>query len=272
MYDDLERPPLHADQLRTALVRVGSLWSEVTVEESVESTNAVLAERARNSAADGVVLVAEHQTAGRGRLERTWSAPSRSGLTFSVLVRPEVEAARWTWLPLLTGLAVAAAVQHETGCDARLKWPNDIVVGEGKLAGLLVERVESEHGAAAVVGVGLNVSLRPDELPVDTATSLAIERASTTDRTVLLLAMLRSFEGLFGRWQQQGGDPSDGLLAAYTDACVTIGRDVRVVLAEGDERSGRAVGVDGSGRLLVQTPFGLEVYGAGDVVHLRPRA
>lgn len=127
------------------------------------STNADLLEAARAGAAEGLVLVAEEQTAGRGRLGRTWSAPAGAALTFSVLLRPAgVPPTRLGWLPLLTGVAVAAAVRAETGVPASLKWPNDVLVGERKLAGILAEA----HSDAVVVGVGLNVTLSRAELPV----------------------------------------------------------------------------------------------------------
>ncbi len=271
MYDDLERPPLAGDQLRRALVTPGSLWSELEIVAEAASTNAVLAERARTDPRSGFVLIAEHQSAGRGRLDRTWTAPPRSGLTMSVLVRPyDVPVARWPWIALLTGLAVAAALREAAGVEAELKWPNDVLVGERKVAGILVERVETPpYPAAAVIGIGLNVTLRGDELPVATATSLALEGARSTDRSVLARAVLRTLEGLLGDWQRCGGDPQTGLLAAYVQACSTIGRKVRALLPGDREIVGDAVGVDVSGRLVLTTGAGRELLGAGDVLHLR---
>jgi BirA family biotin operon repressor/biotin-[acetyl-CoA-carboxylase] ligase len=274
MYGDLDRPPLHADVLQRALVLPGSLWSRVEIVESSASTNADLVELASLTTDDGVVRIAEHQTAGRGRLDRTWSAPPRSGLTMSALVRPDdVAAARWPWIPLLAGLAVAAALQRETGVDARLKWPNDVLVGERKVAGLLVERVEPPKGRggrpAAVIGIGLNVSLRADELPVPTATSLALEGASTTDRSVIARAILRALEGLLADWYRNGGDPRSGLRTAYVQACATVGQHIRVEQPDGSVVRGQAVGVDDTGRLMVSTASGQTAVGAGDVVHLR---
>src|SRR5262249_35818911 len=148
------------------------------------------------------VLVAEHQTAGRGRLDRTWASPPRSGLTMSAAVRLDrVDGSRWPWIPLLAGLAVAAAVRSEAVLEATVKWPNDVVVGDRKLAGLLVERVESLTGPLAVIGIGLNVTLRAAELPVPTATSIALEGGSTTDRSVLARAVLRNLDNLLQRWE-----------------------------------------------------------------------
>jgi len=216
------------------------------------------------------VLVAEHQSAGRGRMGRSWQAPPRSALTASVLLRPAVAAARWTWLPLLAGAAVAEAVERTTGVEARLKWPNDVVVGDSKLAGVLLERVDSPAGPAAVVGVGLNVSLRTDELPVPTATSLALELGTAVDRQPLLLALLRTLRALYVAWTETGGDPAAGLQASYVRRCSTIGREVRVDLPDGSAVTGTAESVDGSGRLVVVTATGRRALGAGDVMHVRP--
>jgi BirA family biotin operon repressor/biotin-[acetyl-CoA-carboxylase] ligase len=277
-YDDLRRPPLDPVALSSALTRPGSVWREVEVLGSCPSTNAELARRARAGAPAGSVLVTDHQTAGRGRLDRTWVTPPGSALTFSVLLSPDrVPVARWPWLPLLVGIAVAEGVRRVTGVACTLKWPNDVLVedpsdpGPGrKLAGILVERVERSQGAVAVAGVGLNVSQTRDELPVPTATSLALEGATTTDRTVVLREVLRALDALFVQWHADGGDASRGLVDSYVRRCGTLGREVRVDLPSGEQVTGTATGVDTDGRLEVRTPQGARVLGAGDVVHVRP--
>ena len=264
--------------LSTALTRTGSLWREVDVVAECPSTNAELARRARAGAEAGTVLVADHQTAGRGRLDRTWVTPPGAALTFSVLLAPDrVPVARWPWLPLLVGIAVAEGVRRVAEVDCNLKWPNDVLVGDPstgsgqgrKLAGILVERVERPSGAVAVVGVGLNVSQGADELPVDTATSLALEGAATTDRTVVLREVLRSLEALFVQWQADLGDANRGLVDSYVRRCGTLGRAVRVILPGGEQVLGVATGIDTEGRLEVRTPEGRRILGAGDVVHVR---
>lgn len=274
LYGDLDRPPLHAESLRRSLVTSGSLWSDVEVLDVVASTNAYLVERASDPQSTGRVVIAEQQTAGRGRLDRTWTAPARSGLTLSVLVRPPgVDLARWPWIPLLTSLAVAAAVRREAQVDARLKWPNDVMVEDRKLAGVLVELVEvAGRPPAAVIGIGLNVSLRRSELPVDHATSLALEHAATTDRALLARAVLRNLDGVLGDWVRHDGDARQGLLAAYVEACATIGHEVLATLPGGETVEGTASAVDASGRLVVDTAHGRRVLGAGDLLHLRPQA
>ncbi|NDU75977.1 biotin--[acetyl-CoA-carboxylase] ligase [Actinomadura sp. DSM 109109] len=282
-YGDLDRPPLHEAALRRALVREGGLWRDVRVVEETGSTNADLAERARDGAPEGTVLVTELQTAGRGRLGRTWTAPPRSGLMFSVLLRPALPAARFAWASLLTGVAVATALRRMTAwsqagegflgdgdgdlaVDVRLKWPNDVLAGDRKLAGILAEMVDG----GLVVGVGLNVGLREEELPVPTATSLAIEGAPLSDRAPLLRAILREFGTWYQEWTALGGDPeSSGLRTAYRDLCATLGREVRVEMPGGERLSGMARDVDEAGRLVVAGPGGDRAVSAGDVVHVR---
>ncbi|WP_433546006.1 biotin--[acetyl-CoA-carboxylase] ligase [Streptomyces sp. CA-294286] len=271
-WNNLDRPPLNEPALRRALVREGGLWTSLDVIATTGSTNSDLAGRG-DSAPEGAVLVAEEQTKGRGRLDRTWSAPARSGLFFSVLLKPGegVPAERWGWLPLLTGVAVAAGLSRAAGVDTALKWPNDLLVTvdgeERKAGGILAERV----GDGVVVGVGLNVSLRADELPVPAAGSLALAGAVSTDRDTLLRAVLRSIEQWYGEWREADGDPAScRLQEAYAAGCATLGRTVRAELPGGHVLTGEAVAVDGDGRLVIGTAEGVQQpVGAGDIVHLR---
>jgi BirA family biotin operon repressor/biotin-[acetyl-CoA-carboxylase] ligase len=236
----------------------------VEVLDRAGSTNALVADRARAGEPEWLVLVAEHQTAGRGRLDRTWETPDRAALTFSVLLRPDVPAERWPWLPLLTGYAVASALRH-AGADAGLKWPNDVTLGAGKVAGILLERVDTPEGPAAVLGIGINVSTTRAELPVETATSLALEGVDA-DRTDLLSAVLGRLADRYDEWRATDGA---SLAADYQRACTTIGQEVRVDLPSGQPLNGVAAGVDDAGRLLVETADGIVPVGAGDVVHVR---
>jgi BirA family biotin operon repressor/biotin-[acetyl-CoA-carboxylase] ligase len=269
-YDDLSRPPLSEAELSRALTTGGSRWTEVHVVDVLPSTNAVLGQRARDGQEDGLVLIAEHQTAGRGRLDRTWTAPPGAGVTMSVLVRPAgIAVSRWPWISLVSGLAVAAAVQQVAEVDARLKWPNDVVVDDRKLAGVLVERVEGPGPAAAVIGIGLNVTATADELPTTQATSLRIEGASMTDRSTLVKAILRRLDGLLAEWEAGGGEPRAGLRDAYQAACTTLGRRVSVELPGRSPLEGEAVRIDDFGRLVVLTGSGERAFGAGDVTHVR---
>ena len=251
MYGDLNRPPLNEAELSRALTGPRSRWTEVRVVEAIASTNAELADRARTDRRDGLVLVAEHQTAGRGRLDRVWTAPARAGITMSVLVRPpDVPVSRWPWIPLLSGLAVAAAVRQVGDVPATLKWPNDVIVEDRKLGGLLVERLEGGDGgdrAAAVIGIGLNVTTTREELPTSYATSLRLESAATTDRFTLVKAILRRLEGLLAEWEAGAGSPSAGMQAAYLSACSTVGQSVRIELPGHEAIEGVATGIDRDG-------------------------
>lgn len=262
-YTDLDRPPLREGALNKALVRPGGLWRKITVVRATGSTNADLAAEARDGAGEGTILIAEQQVAGKGRLGRMWSAPPRSGLAVSLLLRPAVPASARVWLPLLTGVAVVTALRRVAEADARLKWPNDVLIGERKLAGILAEAV----GDAVIVGVGLNVSLTVAELPVPTATSLAIEDLPA-DRDPLLRAILREQAVRYRGWTASGGDP-EPIRAEYRTMCATLGRVVRVELPSGAEVTGTAEDIDHWGRLMVRS--GTEEYAlsAGDVVHVR---
>ena len=276
-------PALDAEALRRDILRPGGLWRALDVVSSTGSTNADLVARARNGAPEGVVLAAEEQTAGRGRMGRSWVSPPRAALTFSLLLRPApVPPARRGWLPLLAGVSVAAAVRTVAGLDARLKWPNDVLVGEAKLSGILAEAV----GDAVIVGVGVNVSAAPSELPPTALppTSLRALGAASLAREPLLTEILTELERRYLAWREAGGDPDRcGLRAEYTGLSATIGRRLQVELPGGQLLSGLAVGVDEDGRLVVRVEPGSESesgaepagkatelpVAAGDVVHLR---
>ncbi|MFE6227331.1 biotin--[acetyl-CoA-carboxylase] ligase [Streptomyces sp. NPDC057854] len=270
-WSDLDRPPLNARALRQGLLLPDGLWTSLDVVAATGSTNTDLAARAAELP-EGAVLVAEEQTSGRGRLDRTWSAPARSGLFVSVLLKPDVPAHRLGWLPLLTGVAAATGLAKAGGVDVSLKWPNDLLVTVGgeerKAGGILAERA---GGDGVVVGLGLNVTLREDELPVPTAGSLLLAGAVSTDRDTLLRAVLRSLADRYGAWTRAGGDPAaSGIQAAYAAGCSTLGRRVRADLPGERMLEGEAVALDGDGRLIVATEGGgTEAVGAGDIVHLR---
>jgi BirA family transcriptional regulator, biotin operon repressor / biotin---[acetyl-CoA-carboxylase] ligase len=289
------RAPLDVATLRPAVIRPGGLWREIELADVTGSTNADLMARAARGEPEGLVLAAEQQSAGRGRLGRAWVAPPRAALTFSVLLRPAVPRARLGWLPLLAGVAVATAVSAVAAVDAQLKWPNDVLVGPAnalaggsgpaaaggqastvvpprKLSGILAEAA----GEAVVVGIGVNVSTGAAELPPAgpgglAATSLAIEGAAGTDRTALLAEILAGLERRYRAWNRVFGDPErSGLRAEYTGLCATLGRRVRVELPGGRLLDGLASDLDADGRLLVSVPPDPDLpVAAGDIVHLR---
>jgi len=290
-WTDLERPPLDVRALQRALVDYG-IWRDVRVIDETGSTNADVAELARSGSAAGLVVVAEHQTSGRGRLDRVWSAPPRSGLTFSMLLRPgdvtpdvmphlraglpplvatAVPPARWPLLPLIVGVGVATALAAVADVAVGLKWPNDVMIGDRKVAGILAEQVEAvgSSGAAVVAGVGLNVTLRESELPVPTAISLALAGASCTDRDTVLKAVLRAIGDEYLAWRAVGGDGARSVLPRYRELCVTLGRDVRAELPGRTAVEGRAIEIDDDGALVVETAAGRRAVLAGDISHLR---
>lgn len=218
------------------------------------STNAVVSAAAAEP--EGLVVVAEHQTAGRGRLDRQWVSPPRAGLTFSVLLKPP-SGLRWGRLPLFVAASLAEAIEDVGDIEVRIKWPNDLLVEERKFAGVLIER----HGDAAVIGVGVNVTTRADELPIPEATSLALSGAGTTDRETLLVAMLRALNARYLAWQDTG----DFGGKSYLRHSATLGQQVQVSLPSGAVISGLATALDDDGGLVV----GGHAVNAGDVVHLR---
>lgn len=266
--DPDQRPPLDEHLLTVELALTPDLTLELLPESP--STNQVAADRARDGAPDGLLVVADHQTAGRGRLDRTWETPAGAAITFSLVLRPTVPASSWPWLPLLTGHTVAKALAS-FGYETRVKWPNDVLIDGRKVAGILVERIDTEDGPAAVVGVGINVSTPADELPVPTATSLAVAHPDLTPtREGVLLGVVAAVREGYDAWQVGGSDAASRLASSYVAACATVGQDVRVDLPGGTAMAGRAVDVDIDGRLVVETGDGVEKVGAGDVVHVVP--
>ena len=224
--------------------------------DEVGSTNQVAASAPERN----LVVVADHQQAGRGRLDRVWVTPRGAALTFTAVVDPSLEDQWWPLLPLAAGLAVARA----TG--AVLKWPNDVLIEGQKLCGILVERVQTRTGPLALVGIGINVSQSRDELPVDHATSLLLaDRA--TDRTALLGEVLH---GIRRHVADLAASPRS-LMTSYRNLCSTLGQQVRVEMPNGQVLVGEATNLDPHGRLMVDTGIeaGVVAVAAGDVVHLR---
>ena len=246
--------------LSDALVGPGRLFTVVRAVASTGSTNADLAAEARAGAPSGTVLIADHQSTGRGRFTRRWEASPGASVAVSVLLRAgDVPVARWPWLPLVTGVAVADGLRAAAGIEAAVKWPNDVLIDDRKVCGILAERVDD----AAVIGMGINTTLTEDELPVATATSLALagSQASTTE---VVLGVLTELEQAFRRWVE-GAD----LQPWFEQHCATVGRQVRVLQSSEIAVEGLAVGIDEWGRLRVRTPAGERAFAAGDVQHLR---
>lgn len=226
----------------------------VTTLDDTRSTNDDARALALAGAPNGSVVVANEQTAGRGRLGRAWQADVGTSLLMSWIVRPHLRVDRWPLLPLLAGLAAVEAVRERTMVEAVLKWPNDLLVGERKLAGILAE---AEPPSFAIIGVGVNVSQVSFE-PTLNATSLAIEGAQRLDRADLAAAILT--------WFAAALEDVDAAMERYRARCATIGRAVRVTRAGRDALEGIAERVDPDGALVVAG----ERVAAGDVTHVRP--
>ncbi len=273
MVEQPRRPPLDVAGVRRDLTGTGGPLRAVEVTEETGSTNADLLARHRaGETIAGTVLVAEHQSAGRGRHGRSWSAPARSQIAFSVGVDATgMPPAAWGWLPLLAGVAVADAVHATTGVEPGLKWPNDIQVGppEGphKLGGILAEVASPDP--VIVLGVGLNVTMTPAEVPDPRATSLLMLGSTMLDRSALLGSVLAELTARLDRWRATGG-PDQRLIADYRRLSVTLGSRVHALLPGDREIVGLATDLDEVGQLLIDTGAQTIAVSAGDITHLRP--
>ncbi len=269
MTQDSQRPLLDVAGVRRDLVGPGRPLRSVDVVDTTGSTNAdLLARHAAGVDIDGMVLIAEHQSAGRGRNGRSWSTPPRSQIALSVgLGVAGLPPTGWGWLPLLTGVAVVDAVTAVTGIEAGLKWPNDILVGEQKLGGILAEVAAPDP--VIVVGLGLNVTLRADEAPDARATSLLMLGSTMTDRSALLGAVLAELTARIDRWRAFGGIDT-ALEQDYRRHSVTLGTRVRAELPGGREITGVATDLDQLGQLQITADATTVSVAAGDITHLRP--
>jgi len=286
MSEQTERPPLRAAVLRDLLLAPAGPLARVEVVDRTGSTNTdlVAAVRADPDAwPDGSLLVADHQEQGRGRAGRTWETPARAALTASFALRPTAPPESYGWIPLVAGLGAVHALRATAGVAAVLKWPNDVMVrasdgsqvpGWGdlrKLGGVLTELVRTPAGDVVVVGLGINVSQRPDELVTPSATSLVAAGCARPDRELLLVALVSSLAEVLGRWRAHGGDAAAaGLADEVVSVCATVGDRVRVELPGGGEVVGLASGLDRDGGLVVVDDRGDEHHVlAGDVRHIR---
>ncbi len=264
---------MQGSRARSALE--GSRWADLRWVAETESTNDDLLRLAREGAPEGIVLVADHQRAGRGRLDRTWQAPGGSSLLMSILLRPALAPVDAHLVSTAVACAAVEACTEVSGAEPRLKWPNDlVVVGDdgalgGKLAGILAESiVEDDQLRAVVVGIGINVNWPPD-LPADLqgiAVALNHVVGHDVDREDLLLAFVQRLD----EWRGALDDPAgrERLVDRYRQLCVTLGATVRVELHD-SSFTGRAVDITPEGHLLVDEGGVQREVVAGDVVHVR---
>ncbi len=242
----------------------GGTWDVHRFDE-IDSTNRYLCREARHGAREGTVAVAEHQSAGRGRFDRRWESPPGASLLASVLFRPEFDSTELHLCTAAMALAAAEACRREAGVGPVLKWPNDLLVGEAKLAGVLAEtEPDGRGGCAVVVGIGLNVDWPG---PPGAGTCLRDQGAAPVDRELVLAALLHALSSRRALLDSATGRRE--VAAEFRSRCSTLGRRVRVELAA-EAVVGVALEVDDAGHLVVGTPSGPRTVSAGDVVHLRP--
>lgn len=253
----------------------GGSWRSVTVFSEIASTNTVGTALAAAGCPSGVILVTDLQTAGRGRLDRQWEAPAGTSAMFSVVLHPDGPDHEWGILPLLAGVALCEALEFVTGVRASLKWPNDLVIRDedapsgrgGKVGGILAER-DAATGAI-ILGVGINVDLAEDDLPVPGATSLTLAGVPRPRRAKLIGRALSRIEHWFTAWDAVGTDPAalDRLLAAYRERCLSVGVPLRVTRPGAEDLVGLGAGIGPTGELIVDVEGTLVPVVVGDVVH-----
>lgn len=255
MSTNTPRPPLSAEAISEKISRY---W-RVSVVEVTGSTQDDISKRvAEKKAHSGDVLATEFQTSGRGRLDRKFDAPTSSALMFSFYITPSRDKSDWSFLPLLTGLsAIFALTTLDPEAAPTLKWPNDILLGDGKLGGIISQATEG----GVIIGVGINVGMTQSELPVTHATSLALHNFPILNRNLILATFLTIFEELYERWQK-----GEDLRHLYCERSSTIGTDVRIVNPDGSHKNGRAIDITPAGELILEDGSRVTV---GDIVHLR---
>jgi len=258
------------------LERSRKVANRLVVVERTGSTNRDLVELASADPSGWPhlsVLLTDEQTAGKGRLDRSWQAAPGTSLAVSVLLRPDqlpgaLPVGAFGWLPLIAGVAMKRAVAGQGVAEAELKWPNDVLIAGRKVCGILAELLPDASGV--VVGSGVNLTMTAEQLPVPTATSLALAGVAAPDADRLLADYLASLSTLVYELANAGGDAdAAGIRALVEKECATVGRDVRIELPDGTVRETRATGLDADGRLVVITDGGTASVAAGDVTHLR---
>jgi len=261
-----EPDALHADDLLARLGKTKIIGRDIRVFEQTTSTNDVIEKLARDGVKEGVVVFAESQTRGRGRLGRKWISPAHKGLWFSVLLRPDLRPQEATQLTVASATALRRAIQTETGLKPEIKWPNDILIRGKKVAGILTElSAELDKVRHAILGIGIDVNLDAGEFPADlkkNATSLKVETGETISRAELATAILRELDFDYARICA-GRFPE--VADEWEVHCTTIGKNVTVQIG-GRKIRGRAESLDDDGALLLRTEHGrLETIFGGDV-------
>ena len=253
--------------LNPELISTSAYW-RVDIRDEVESTQSEFKLSASSDDNfEGQVIVAEYQSKGRGRLDRSFESEKYLALTFSVLLKPLRSQEEWSWLPLLIGSSVVEAINQilQAGSERSkvlTKWPNDIVTSDGlKMGGILVEQRDSY----LIAGIGLNVHHRREQLPVPHAISLDLFSNRRNKRELILSEILKKIEERYLLWNSLG--MSDVEKNKFQESSLTLGRIVLAQLPGGKQISGVAIGIDPNGSLLIQTVEKIEKVSAGDVIH-----
>ena len=250
---DMPRAPLDQSQIAASL---SQYWRVSVVDLTTSTQEDLLKKVSSRQAGNGDVIVADFQSAGRGRLDRTFIAPPSTALLFSLYLNPMRPRSEWGFLPLLAGLSVAEAL-NQINSMVLIKWPNDLLINENKVGGI----ISTIEGDGIVIGIGINVSMSSKQLPVPTATSLALEGFSILDRNTLLSRILTVLEGNFGQWDK-GLSFSDQYLALSA----TLGYNVRIESPKGQVILSKAISIDEQGQLHLEDG---KIVSVGDVIHLR---
>lgn len=250
---DMPRAPLDQSQIAASL---SQYWRVSVVDLTTSTQEDLLKKVSSRQVRNGDVIVADFQSAGRGRLDRTFIAPPSTALLFSLYLNPMRPRSEWGFLPLLAGLSVAEAL-NQISSMVLIKWPNDLLINENKVGGI----ISTIEGDGIVIGIGINVSMSSKQLPVPTATSLALEGFSILDRNTLLSRILTVLEGNFGQWDE-GLSFSDQYLALSA----TLGCNVRIESPKGQVILSKAISIDEQGQLHLEDG---KIVSVGDVIHLR---
>lgn len=255
MSTDAPRAPLDRKRISN---EISQYWRVSVVDITGSTQDDLMQLVSSNQALAKSVIASEYQSAGRGRLDRSFDAASMSALTFSMYIEPKVDKAEWSFLTLLAALSVREALASlDDSSHVAVKWPNDLIIGEKKCAGIIAQATAK----GVIIGIGINVGMNESELPVPTATSLAIENFQVLDRNIILGAILNHFEVNLQIWEL-----GKSFIAEYKEASSTIGADVEVLLPSGVSIKSKAIGVSDAGELILESG---EVVTVGDVIHLR---
>jgi len=258
------RAPLDAQLLKQELLLRQCLWQNAVIKDEVKSTNDIARELVTSNIEEGTFVLANFQTNGRGRQNRSWEAPKNSSIFISIVLKPNSEK-NLGWIPLLVGLALHKALEAETRKDIKIKWPNDLVLVENsqefKFTGILVERIKNQ----VIVGVGINFDQEKEELPVSNATSLKQILQSSMTKESVIAAFLTE---LSARWLEENNTskwPTPSLVRDYKTNCITLNKKIAAQLPGGEVINAQVVDISQTGELVVKTDDGTRSLSSADI-------